>query len=66
MKFTYVGDPLNDGDGPSEIMLFGFVFTKGKAIEVTSEAAMAKLATNSHFKAAKSRAPKAEADGNAE
>lgn len=49
--FTFVGD--KDGHGPDVIDVYGLTFKKnGKPVEVEDAKAAAKLAGNSHFKAA--------------
>lgn len=63
MKFRFIGDPANGGDGPDMTTLHGVDFPKGQAVTVASEALMALLAGNSHFEAVKTRQRKAASDG---
>ena len=50
MRFKFIGNGNSD---PESIEMFGIVFELGKAVEVTSEEALAKLSTNHHFQAVK-------------
>ena len=52
MKYEYIGDPANDGEGPAYVMLYGHCFERGKPVEVTDALALAKLAGNGHFRLA--------------
>ncbi len=50
MKFQYIGNPRKDGEGPMQVEIRGYRFTKnGEPVEVTDAVAMAKFIRNDHF-----------------
>jgi hypothetical protein len=52
MKFRFIGDPRQNGDGPLAIRMYGLVFVKdGDPVEVSDPGQAAKLAGNGHFEA---------------
>jgi hypothetical protein len=55
MKVTYIGDPRDGLSGPDPLVWNGLAFPKGKPIDV-DDATAARLARNSHFETAASRA----------
>jgi hypothetical protein len=48
-SFMFTGDPRGGADPPA-VELFGLVFPRGLAVEVTDAMAIAKLAQNGHFR----------------
>lgn len=47
MKATFIG---NGKDDPDKIVMLGYIFPKGVAVEVDEPRAIAKLMGNTHFK----------------
>lgn len=59
-KFTYIG--VDGAADPKGTDAFGIRFPVGRAVEVSDEKVIAKLAGHPHFKAADKEAKKAEQD----
>ena len=49
MRAKFVGDPMNEGEGPDVLLAFGVAWEKGKARDVPP-GAEAKIAGNRHFR----------------
>lgn len=47
--FKYIGDPATNGSGPAIVEVFGCLFEKGRATEVSDPKAEKKLSRNGHF-----------------
>ena len=48
-NIKFIGDPLNDGHGPSQIVFFGETFHKGHFTKTSDEVVIAKAEASSHF-----------------
>jgi len=58
MKATYIGEEI-------AVSLFGLIFPRGQAVEVTDEHAAKKLANNPQFQVVAAAEPKSKGDGKA-
>jgi hypothetical protein len=51
MRFRFVGDPRNNGDGPEEFEKFEHSFSRDKWTEVDDQFVIGKLINSRHFEA---------------
>lgn len=45
----YIGDPLNNGEGPASVTMWGLTFPKGEWVRVDEAYAWSKCGINRHF-----------------
>ncbi|MGI9451048.1 MAG: hypothetical protein ACR2QH_10500 [Geminicoccaceae bacterium] len=50
-SFAFIGDPLDDNDGPNELTVHHVLCKKGETVEVTDKWLAEKLLANRHFEA---------------
>lgn len=57
MRFRFVGDPRNNGDGPDEFEKFGHVFSRDSWTDVDDPFVIGKMLNNPHFEVASDGSP---------